>query len=63
MRTTLLVVGDTSSPELHRLIEEYRQRIGGYIPFDIEVLPDPKRRKQQASIANQQQATCELSPR
>jgi len=23
------------------------------------VLPDPKRRKQQASIANQQQATCE----
>lgn len=59
MRTTLLVVGETSSPELHRLIEEYRQRIGGYIPFDIEVLPDPKRRKQQASIANQQQATCE----
>ena len=59
MRTTLLVVGETSSPELHRLIEEYRQRIGGYIPFDLEVLPDPKRRKQQASIANQQQATCE----
>lgn len=59
MRTTLLVVGETSSPELHCLIEEYRQRIGGYIPFDLEVLPDPKRRKQQASIANQQQATCE----
>lgn len=59
MRTALLVVGETSSPELHRLIEEYRQRIGGYIPFYIEVLPDPKRRKQQASTANQQQATCE----
>lgn len=59
MRTTLLVVGETTSPELRQLIEEYRQRIVGYIPFDIEVLPDPKRRKQQVSVANQQQATCE----
>lgn len=59
MRTTLLVVGETNSSEMRLLIEEYCKCICGYIPFDIEVLPDPKKRKQQASIIHQQQTTCE----
>ena len=45
MRLTLLVVGKTTDPRLVSLIEDYRQRLTHYLPFEIVVLPDLKNAK------------------
>ena len=45
MRLTLLVVGKTTDPRLVFLIEDYRQRLTHYLPFEIVVLPDIKNAK------------------
>ena len=45
MRITLLVVGKTTDPHMVSLIEEYRQRLTHYVPFDMVVVPDIKNAK------------------
>lgn len=45
MRLTLLVVGKTTDPRLVSLIEDYRQRLVHYVPFEVVVLPDLKNAK------------------
>ena len=45
MRLTLLVVGKTTDPRLVSLIEDYRQRLVHYVPFELVVLPDLKNAK------------------
>lgn len=45
MRITLLVVGKTTDPRLQSLIEDYRQRLKHYIPFEFVVVPDIKNAK------------------
>lgn len=45
MRLTLLVVGKTTDPRLVSLIEDYRQRLSHYVPFELVVLPDLKNAK------------------
>ena len=45
MRITLLTVGKTTDPRLASLIEDYRQRLTHYVPFEWVVLPDMKNAK------------------
>lgn len=45
MKTILLVVGKTQNRHLDALIEDYCGRIGHFIPFGLEVVPDIKNAK------------------
>ena len=45
MKITLLVVGKTTDQRLISLIEDYRQRLTHYVPFDLVVIPDLKNTK------------------
>ena len=45
MKITLLVVGKTTDNRLVSLIDEYRQRLVHYVPFEFVVLPDLKNAK------------------
>ena len=45
MKITLLVVGKTTDNRLVSLIDEYRQRLVHYVPFELVVLPDLKNAK------------------
>ncbi|MBR6117465.1 MAG: 23S rRNA (pseudouridine(1915)-N(3))-methyltransferase RlmH [Paludibacteraceae bacterium] len=56
MKITLLVVGKTTDPRLASLIDEYRQRLTHYVPFDFVVLPDLKNAK---SLTEEQVKTAE----
>ncbi|MGN0086476.1 MAG: 23S rRNA (pseudouridine(1915)-N(3))-methyltransferase RlmH [Alloprevotella sp.] len=42
MKTLFLVVGKTTDKFLDRLIEEYAGRLGHYVPFEMEVIPELK---------------------
>ena len=43
MKTVLLVVGKMQNKTLSALTEIYRERIGHYLPFDVEVIPELKK--------------------
>lgn len=45
MRITLLVIGKTTDSRLQSLIDEYRQRLAHYVPFEWVVIPDIKNTK------------------
>lgn len=45
MKITLLVVGKTTDQRLVSLIEDYRQRLTHYVPFELVVIPDLKNTK------------------
>ena len=45
MKIVILVTGKTSDPRLVSLIDEYRQRLTHYVPFEFVVLPDVKNAK------------------
>ena len=45
MRISLLMVGKTTDPRLVSLIDDYRQRLTHYVPFELVVLPDIKNAK------------------
>ncbi len=45
MTITLIAIGKTDNRELLTLIEEYRKRLGFYIKFNFEVIPDIKKVK------------------
>jgi 23S rRNA (pseudouridine1915-N3)-methyltransferase len=45
MQIKLLAVGKTDHPAVQQLTEEYIKRLGHYIKFDFEVLPDVKNTK------------------
>lgn len=59
MKVTLLVVGKTVNPHLEALIDEYRQRLAHYIPYDMVVIPELKNTKS-LSEAQQKQQEGEL---
>ena len=56
MKITLLVVGKTTDTRLASLIDEYRQRLTHYVPFELVVLPDLKNAK---SLTEEQVKTAE----
>lgn len=45
MKAVLLVVGKTDDSYLKEGMEKYIQRIGHYLPFEMEVIPDIKNTK------------------
>jgi len=45
MTIKLLAIGKTDSPELQTLIADYSNRLGYYIPFSVEIIPDIKNTK------------------
>jgi len=45
MRISLLVVGKTTDPRLQALIDDYQQRLGHYVPFELTVIPDLRNAK------------------
>lgn len=45
MRLTLLLTGKTTDAHLQALIDDYVRRLGHYVPFSVQVLPDLKNAK------------------
>lgn len=56
MKITLLVVGKTTDKRLEALIDEYRQRLTHYIPFELVAIPELKNAK---SMSFEQQKEAE----
>lgn len=56
MKITLLAIGKTDHKQLQQLIEEYTKRLGFYVPFTLELIPDIKNVK---NISEKQQKQAE----
>jgi len=56
MKTELIVVGRTVSKHFSTLIDDYRERIGHYMPFSITIIPELKNTK---SLSEEQQKSAE----
>ena len=56
MKITLLVVGKTTDERLTSLIDDYKQRLSHYVPFEFAVIPDLKNAK---SLTNDQIKSAE----
>lgn len=59
MNIKLLAIGKTDNKNLQALIDEYTKRLGFYIKFDLEIIPDIKNVKN-LSEAQQKQKEGEL---
>ena len=55
MKIKLITIGKTDNKNLQALIEEYSRRLGFYISFEFEIIPDIKNSKN-LSEAQQKQA-------
>ncbi len=55
MKIKLITIGKTDNKNLQSLIEDYTKRLGFYVSFDFEVIPDVKNVKN-LSEAQQKQA-------
>lgn len=56
MKTELILVGRTVSKEFTKIIDDYRERITHYMPFNITAIPELKNTK---SLSEEQQKTTE----
>lgn len=56
MKITLLAIGKTDSKHLQALIEEYTKRLGHYVSFTSEIIPDIKNVK---NLSESQQKNAE----
>lgn len=56
MKTELIVAGRTVSKHFSTLIDDYRERIGHYMPFGITVIPELKNTK---NLSEEQQKSAE----
>lgn len=45
MHLSLIVIGKTDDREIDSLIQRYADRLGHYLPFNLQVIPDVKRSK------------------
>jgi len=59
MTIKLLAIGKTDNKQLLALIDEYKKRLGFYIKFELEIIPDLKKVKN-LSEAQQKQKEGEL---
>jgi 23S rRNA (pseudouridine1915-N3)-methyltransferase len=59
MQIRLIAIGKTDHPAIQKLTEEYVQRLGHYIRFELEIIPDLKNTKS-LSIAAQKDKEGEL---
>ncbi|WP_250434531.1 23S rRNA (pseudouridine(1915)-N(3))-methyltransferase RlmH [Hanstruepera flava] len=54
MTIKLLAIGKTDSKQLQSLIDDYTKRLGHYIRFDLEIIPDLKKVKHLSEIQQKQ---------
>lgn len=59
MKIILLVIGKTDARYFIDAIKEYEQRLGYYIPFDMQIIPDIKNTKS-LNISQQKEKEGEL---
>ena len=59
MTIKLIAIGKTDNKQLQALIDEYKKRLGFYIKFNLEIIPDIKKAKN-LSEAQQKQKEGEL---
>ncbi len=59
MHIKLLAIGKTDNTQLQSLIDDYKKRLGFYIKFELEIIPDLKKVKN-LSVAQQKQKEGEL---
>src|SRR5690606_31405813 len=59
MNIKLLTIGKTDNKNLQSLIDEYTKRLGFYVKFDLEIIPDIKNVKN-LSEAQQKEKEGEL---
>ena len=45
MTTKLIAIGKTDNKELQKIIDDYQKRLGFYIKFEFEIIPDLKNSK------------------
>ena len=62
MKGVLIVEGKTTDKRFEAIIKEYVERIGHYIPFCVEVIPELKNTKG-LSQSEQKERECELIQR
>ena len=63
MRISLLVVGKTTDPRLQSLIDDYQQRLGHYVSFDLVVIPDLRNAKSLTEAQIKEQEGTEILKR
>ena len=56
MKTILILVGKTTNKNFQKGIDDYVERIGHYMPFEIVTIPELKNTK---SLSEEQQKTAE----
>lgn len=54
MKITLLAIGKTDNNQLQNLIDDYVKRLGFYVSFEIEVIPDIKNAKNLSEMLQKQ---------
>lgn len=54
MNIKLLTIGKTDDKQLQSLIDHYQKRLGHYIKFEIEIIPDLKQTKHLSEIQQKQ---------
>jgi 23S rRNA (pseudouridine1915-N3)-methyltransferase len=54
MKITLLAIGKTDNKNLEVLIEDYNKRLGFYVPFSFEIIPDAKNTKNLSEMQQKQ---------
>jgi 23S rRNA (pseudouridine1915-N3)-methyltransferase len=63
MKITLLAVGKTDHKNLEALIKVYTQRLGHYISFSLEIIPDIKKAKNLSEAQQKQLEGAEILKR
>ncbi|MAN58781.1 MAG: 23S rRNA (pseudouridine(1915)-N(3))-methyltransferase RlmH [Flavobacteriaceae bacterium] len=63
MKITLLTIGKTDDKQLQSLIAEYTKRLGHYVPFSLEVIPDGKHTKNLSEMLQKQAEGAEILKR
>ena len=54
MTIKLLTIGKTDNKQLQQLIDEYTKRLGFYIKFNLEIIPDIKNSKNLSEVQQKQ---------
>lgn len=54
MTIKLIAIGKTDNKELQSLIDDYIKRLGFYINFDLEIIPDLKKTKHLSEVQQKQ---------
>ena len=63
MKITLLAIGKTDNNHLHILISDYIKRLGFYVSFTFDVIPDIKKVKHLSEIQQKQAEGTEILKR